>query len=100
MRAELSVDFTTAPPNLTHPSCFRIIFDSVTLQKGTTVLVLLVAWTDGTGSNQMEVLGMPCRGAVGRREDHRQLILAELNMTLTVLQEGGDMPGFSGPAPV
>ena len=43
-RQNLKEQFLLPPRNCVAPSCFRLIFDSVTLPDGVTVLMLLVSW--------------------------------------------------------
>ena len=46
--------FIDQPRNLQHPSCWRLIFDGVTLQNGVTVTVVLVCYTSAEGDIEVE----------------------------------------------
>ena len=50
-------EFLATPPNLPHPSCYRLMYDSVTIQNGTCVLVIIIAYTNKSGKIVSKLLG-------------------------------------------
>ena len=62
-----SASFWRPPPNLPHPSAWRLVFDGVTLRNGATVTMVLVVFTDADGAIIVKFLGcirdaMPAQG--------------------------------------
>ena len=49
--------FADKPRNLQHPSCWRLIYDGVTLGNGSTVTVVLICFTSAQGDIEVELLG-------------------------------------------
>ena len=64
--------FIDQPRNLQHPSCWRLIFDGVTLQNGVTVTVVLVCYTSAEGDIEVEFLGCSRCGSRSNAEDTGQ----------------------------
>lgn len=54
--------FWSKPPNLQHPCCWKLVFDSVTLPDGSTVMVILIVHTTESGELVYSVLGTPTIG--------------------------------------
>ena len=50
-------DFWKPPPNLKHPSAWRLIFDGFTMRNGATVTVVVIAYTNAEGVIATEFLG-------------------------------------------
>ena len=49
--------FMDQPSNLQHPSCWRLIYDGVTLANGATATVVLICYTSAEGDIEVELLG-------------------------------------------
>ena len=49
--------FGKPPQNLNYPSCWRLIYDGVTLSNGATVTVVLICFTSQEGNIEVELLG-------------------------------------------
>ena len=49
--------FADKPKNLQHPSCWRLIFDGVTLRNGATVTVVCVCYTSAEGDMEVDYIG-------------------------------------------
>ena len=60
--ADIRQRFRDKPNNLQHPSCWRVIFDGVTIPNGTTLCVILVVFTDTAGDFAVEFVGAPSAG--------------------------------------
>ena len=76
--------FMDAPKNLQHPSCWRLIFDGVTLRNGVTVTVVLVCYTSASGDIEVEYLGCSRCGSRSGAADAGQGILELLKKTLKI----------------
>ena len=53
----MAQSFAHKPRNLQHPSCWRLIYDGVTLGNGATVTVVLICFTPAEGDIEVEFLG-------------------------------------------
>ena len=76
--------FADKPKNLQHPSCWRLIFDGVTLRSGVTVTVVLVCYTSAEGDIEVEYIGCSRCGARSNAADTGQGVLELLNKTLKI----------------
>ena len=76
--------FADQPRNLQHPSCWRLIYDGVTLGNGATVTVVLICFTSAEGDIEVEFLGCSRCGTRSDAETTGQGILELLKKTLKI----------------
>ena len=76
--------FAHKPRNLQHPSCWRLIYDGVTLGNGATVTVVLICYTSAEGDIEVELLGCSRCGSRSDAAGTGQGILELLTKTLKI----------------
>ena len=76
--------FADKPRNLQHPSCWRLIYDGVTLRNGVTVTVVLVCCTSAEGDIEVEYLGCSRCGSRSDAAGSGQGIWELLQKTLKI----------------
>ena len=70
--------------NLQHPSCWRLIYDGVTLRNGVTVTVVLICFTSAEGDIEVEYLGCSRCGSRSDAAGSGQGIWELLKKTLKI----------------
>ena len=91
----LCARFWDAPINLQHPSAWRVIWDGITILNGSTLCVILIAFTDRYGSIVCEFVSAPVSTG-GTGPQTAKLILDQLEQYLHVTSQRPQCRSSSG----
>ena len=88
--------FWAKPPNLQHPSTWRLTFDGVTIRNGATTIILLVVFTNAEGDIVVKLVGILKDATNSTGEDCARALYDLIDSNLALTSGTGDYVSTEG----